>query len=136
MDEDLLDTSVLVVDDSSLNIRVISNIITPLGFKVYTAKSGKKALQFLNKFIPSLIIMDLKMPEMDGFECCQHIKKMSGCSNIPIIIVTGSHDMQDITTAELLGACSYITKPVVADVLIEQLKTFSPFEGLADEVRV
>lgn len=131
MEDNLLETSVLIVDDSSLNIRVISNIISPLGYRVFSAKSGEQALTFLTKRRPSMIIMDLKMPNMDGFECCARIKKIQNSATIPILILSGSNDLHDIHKAQSLGTSGYLTKPVNPEVLIEQLKIYSPFAELS-----
>lgn len=125
MDDDLLETSVLIVDDSAFNIRVLSNIIFPLGYKVFIAKSGKQALNLIGKCCPSLVIMDVAMPEMNGFECFEEMQKDN--AHIPVIFVSGSHDMKDISKAQSLGACSYLTKPVDPNTLTEQLKLYTPF---------
>lgn len=119
--------SVLIVDDSTLNIRFISNVISPLGYKTYVAKTGIQALAVLKKINPSIIIMDVNMPEMDGFDCCQHIKSSADKANIPIIFVSGSHDEKDKEKAIDLGAAAYITKPISVDTLVYLLEENIPF---------
>jgi CheY-like chemotaxis protein len=120
-----LDTNILIIDDSAINIRVVSNIIQPLGCKIFAAKSGPQALNLLTSFKPSLIILDVKMPEMDGFECCKRIKSITSRTDIPIIFLSGSHDEADQLQASNLGAKAYITKPFCADELIDTVKRLS-----------
>jgi CheY-like chemotaxis protein len=125
MEDNNLTSDILIVDDSSINIRVVSNIIQPLGFKVFAAKSAKQALNLLISFKPSLIIMDIHMPDMDGFECCKRIKSIESRNNVPIIFLSGSHDEVDKKKAKALGASAYLTKPFCADQLLDEVKRHS-----------
>lgn len=122
MEDNSLNTDILIIDDSSINIRVVSNIIQPLGCKIFAAKSGLQALNLLTSFKPSLIILDIQMPEMDGFECCKRIKSISKRNDIPIVFLSGSHDEADQEQAAKLGASAYLTKPFCADELIAAVK--------------
>lgn len=121
MDDSSLKTSVLIVDDSSLNIRVVSNIISPLGVSIHTAKNGVHALNFLASHKPSVILMDIRMPNMDGFECCSRIKSTIGRAQIPIIFISGSHDIRDQQKAMDIGALAYLTKPINPEKLIDEI---------------
>ena len=127
MEDDSLTSSVLIVDDSSLNISYISNIIEPMGHQIHIAKSGLQALKLLKTLRPSIIIMDIGMPEMDGFECYQHIKKYKQLAHIPVIFVTGSHDEADKAKAISLGAKAYLTKPVRVTTLESELAQHMPW---------
>ncbi len=122
MEVNSLNTDILIIDDSAINIRVVSSIIQPLGCKVFAAKSGLQALNLLLSFKPSLIILDIQMPEMDGFECCKRIKSITSRTDIPIIFLSGSHDEADQLQAANLGANAYLTKPFCADELIDTVK--------------
>jgi CheY-like chemotaxis protein len=122
MEDNSLNSDILIIDDSSINIRVVSNIIQPLGCKIFAAKSGLQALNLLVSFKPALIILDIQMPEMDGFECCKRIKSLSSRTDIPIIFLSGSHDEADQLQAADLGASAYLTKPFCADELITVVK--------------
>ena len=122
MEDNNSDTNVLIVDDSSINIRIVSRIIQPLGCKVFAAKSSLQALNLLISHKPSLIILDIKMPDMSGFECCKRIKSLTSRADIPIIFLSGSHDAADQLQAEKLGASAYLTKPFCADELINVVK--------------
>tara|TARA_R110000737_G_scaffold113471_2_gene146607 strand:- start:7969 stop:8364 length:396 start_codon:yes stop_codon:yes gene_type:complete len=122
MEDNNFDTNVLIVDDSSINIRVVSKIIQPLGCQVFAAKSSLQALNLLISHKPSLIILDIQMPDMNGFECCERIKSIASRADIPIIFLSGSHDEADQIQAKKLGACAYLTKPFCADELINVVK--------------
>ncbi|MFT5757767.1 MAG: CheY-like chemotaxis protein [Alteromonadaceae bacterium] len=127
MEDDSLTSSVLIVDDSALNVSYISNIIEPLGHDIHIAKNGLQALKSLKTLRPSIIIMDIGMPEMSGFECCQQIKKYKQLANIPIIFLTGSHDEADKEKAFSLGAKAYLTKPVRIKTLENELEKHMPW---------
>jgi len=127
MEDESLSSSVLIVDDSSLNISYMSNIIEPMGHAVHSAKNGLQALKLLKTLQPSIIIMDITMPEMNGFECYQHIKKIKQLVNIPVIFVTGSHDDADKRRALELGAKAYLTKPIRVQTLESELEQYMPW---------
>jgi CheY-like chemotaxis protein len=122
-----LSSEILLVDDSAFNTRYISQVITPLGYKLITAHTGQEALRLLTTGKPNLIIMDIQMPEMDGFECCEQIKKNAAYANIPVIFVTGSHDEKDKAKAMSMGAKAYLTKPINPDILISELEFNMPW---------
>jgi len=127
MEDESLRTSVLIVDDSSLNISYMSNIIEAMGHVVHSAKNGLQALELLKTLQPTMIIMDIAMPEMNGFECYQHINKVKQLVNIPVIFVTGSHDDVDKRRALELGAKAYLTKPVRVQTLESELEQHMPW---------
>lgn len=127
MEDEKLETSVLIVDDSSLNIRVVSNIIAPHGYKIQVAKNGAQALKLLTKFKPTAIIMDIQMPNMSGFECCQRIKSIASRAHIPVIFLSGSHDEKDKKRAMDIGAKAYLTKPIDPELLLSELGCNIPF---------
>ncbi len=118
-------SDILIVDDSSINIRVVSRIIQPLGCQIFAAKSSRQALNLLISHKPALIILDIHMPDMDGFECCRRIKSIVSRADIPILFLSGSHDEADQLQAIELGASAYLTKPFCADELINAVKRFS-----------
>ncbi|WP_286234032.1 response regulator [Thalassotalea sediminis] len=110
--DDQLTSSILIVDDSSTNIRVICNQIKDLGHKIHIAKDGIQALELLTEIKPSMILMDISMPNMDGFECCKRIKQSESRRDIPVLIISGSNDEKDMRRALNVGASAYMTKPI------------------------
>lgn len=114
---------ILVVDDTPANLEVIAEILTGAGYLVATVTNGMRALKWLENYIPDLILLDVKMAELDGFETCQQIKANSKTANIPIIFITIYNDIQKITHAFSLGAVDYIIKPFQELELLARVKT-------------
>ncbi len=107
-----MQSSVLIVDDSKINLRIVAKIIDDLGYKVHAAQSGYEALKLLTQVKPCVILMDINMPNMSGFDCCRRIKKSTSRAKIPIIFMSGSNDPKDMKMAESIGAKAYLTKPL------------------------
>lgn len=122
-------SSILVVDDSKINIRIVSNMVADLGHEVHVAHSGIEALKFLVQIKPSLILMDISMPNMSGFDCCRRIKKSASRANIPIIFMSGSNDPKDIQTAKGLGAKGYLIKPLNQAELKKEIQFNMPWQN-------
>ena len=111
--------NILVVDDLADNLRILSNTLNQQGYKVRCAKDGATALKVARKFIPDLILLDIKMPDMDGYTVCRHLKANSATQNIPVIFLSALDDVLDKVKAFEVGAVDYITKPFqVEEVLI------------------
>ena len=103
---------VLVVDDNPANLQVLSSFLDQSSFEVWATRSGKKAIQRLdNDHLPDLILLDVMMPDMDGFETCKHLKSDPRVQDIPIIFMTALSDTADKVKGLRLGAVDYITKP-------------------------
>ncbi len=102
---------VLVVDDSPTNIDVLSNSLRP-DYIVKAATNGKKALQIaFSDNQPDIILLDIMMPEMDGYEVCERLKSDPATQNIPVIFITAMSETVDEEMGLALGAVDYITKP-------------------------
>ncbi|MDX1523159.1 MAG: response regulator transcription factor [Anaerolineae bacterium] len=101
-------TKILAIDDDPLTLEIIQNGLESKGFQVITAQNGRLGLQKLKQANPDLIILDVTMPEMDGWETCRRIRAKS---NIPIVMLTGSRDKAHIVKGLNLGADDYIVKP-------------------------
>ncbi len=129
MDEEL-QSSILIVDDSIINIRIVSQMITDLGHQIHIAKNGIDALKLLTHIKPSMILLDIKMPKMDGFSCCQRIKKSASRADIPIVFMSGSHDNQDIAKAKALGGKGYLTKPINYSQLRKEIEFNMPWSNV------
>ncbi len=111
--------TVLVVDDDPKALNLISGYISQEGYKPLTATSGAQALSLAKVHRPFAITLDLIMPEMDGFETLQHLKNDPETSDIPVIIVSMSNDGK---TGLTLGAVGYVTKPVIRNDLVKEIK--------------
>ena len=114
--------TILIVDDEPLNIQVLSQALSPW-YRIKAATSGKTALEIATSDDPpDLILLDIKMPEMDGYEVCQQLKKRRSTTNIPIIFITGKTSAEDETRGLELGAMDYITKPFSVPIVMARVR--------------
>lgn len=111
---------ILVVDDSGLNLRVAKEILDPQ-FEVFCVNSGPLALEFLKKKIPDLILMDLHMPQMNGFEVIEFIHKEEEWKDIPIIMLTADNDRDTELRGFQIGVMDFITKPFVNEIMLQRV---------------
>ncbi|MBN1893604.1 response regulator transcription factor [bacterium] len=115
--------NILIIEDEE-DIRELSRYnLEKEGYAVSCADSGEKAVQEIRKQAPDLILLDLMLPGMDGFEICKILKKDDETSGIPIIMVTAKSEEADIVTGLELGAEDYITKPFSPAVLLARVRT-------------
>jgi putative two-component system response regulator len=113
---------VLIVDDEPINLKVLNNILKDL-YKLIFAKSGAEALRLIEKERPDLILLDVMMPEMTGYEVCEQLKQNPLYKTIPVIFVTALNDSVDEAKGLNVGAVDYIAKPVTPAVVKARVKT-------------
>lgn len=106
-----IQASILVVDDMPDNVRLLSTILTAQGYKVRKALNGQRAIATVQEFPPNLILLDVMMPEMNGYEVCEKLKASPTTSSIPVIFLSALDDVLDKVKAFDVGAVDYITKP-------------------------
>lgn len=114
---------ILIVDDNSFNIQVIASILKPYGYSLSFARNGKQAIKMATTKNFDLILLDIMMPEMDGYEVCTNLKNNAVSQNTPIIFITAKVDQNSIIKAFELGGVDYITKPFNANELIARVNT-------------
>lgn len=103
--------SILIVDDTPENLKLLSGMLSAAGYKVHLAPSGKLALRFIESNLPDLILLDIMMPQMDGYEVCQQLKGYDKTANIPVIFISALQEAIDKVKAFSIGGVDYITKP-------------------------
>ncbi len=103
--------SIMIVDDTPANLKLLKEMLNRLEYKVSTFTTGRGALSSLGENIPNIILLDISMPDMDGFEVCRRIKSDPNTQGIPIIFISALNEMKDKVTAFRAGAVDYITKP-------------------------
>lgn len=113
--------AILVVDDSRTNLMVLSEILKSLSFRVITASNGLEALNLVKKEEPDLILLDIVMPDMDGFEVCKILKNHSTHKKIPVIFLTAMNDKEYIIKGFKLGGVDYIVKPFIEEEVIARI---------------
>ncbi|MBD3561608.1 response regulator, partial [Planktothrix sp. FACHB-1355] len=103
--------NILVVDDCPNNLRVLSSILTQNGYIVRKALDGEIAISACQKILPDLILLDIMMPNMDGYQLCQYFKQNEKTRHIPIIFISALDDVLDKVKAFNSGGADYISKP-------------------------
>ena len=117
---------ILIVDDNATNLKVVSESLQSLkdkGATILIAKNGEKALEIANKTIPNIIVLDVNMPEMDGFEVCQLLKENPRTKDIPVIFLTAQTDIESKLKGLRLGGIDYITKPFYKEEVVTRVKS-------------
>ena len=115
--------TIIIIDDVLQNLHILSDILPEHGYDVRPFPSGKLALQAIGHEIPDLILLDVMMPDMDGFEVCQALKSSSDWADIPVIFLSASGDTFDKVKGFQLGAVDYITKPFQIDEVLVRIDT-------------
>jgi len=113
---------ILVVDDTTANLQLLMNILSEQGYTVYPASEGEQALEFVRSTIPDLILLDIKMPGMDGYEVCRRIKSDDRTRSIPIIFISILEDEHEKVEGFQAGAVDYITKPFLPEEVLARIR--------------
>ena len=117
------DACVLIVDDTLKNIQVLGTVLKRKGFNILVAQNGKQALKLAKSSPPDLILLDVMMPEIDGFETCKQLKKGETTKDIPVIFLTAKVEETDIVKGFEMGGVDYITKPFNPSELLARVDT-------------
>lgn len=113
--------TILVVEDKASLTQMLQFLFLSKGLNVQIAFNGKEALEKAGSIVPSLILMDIMMPEMDGFEVLEKLKENPETVNIPVIMLTARKSREDMQKARDLGAVEYITKPFKAVEVVDKV---------------
>ena len=124
---------VLIVDDTPANIQAVAGILKSEGYQLTIATSGQQALDILERIRPDLILLDVMMPELDGFETCQRLKASTLWREIPVIFLTARTEVTDIVRGFEVGAVDYVAKPFNAHELLARVKTHLTLDRLNRE---
>ena len=125
----------LIVDDKAANLDLLREMLTPLDYQIFFATSGANALEIATSAQPDLVLLDVMMPEMDGFETCRRFKEEEPLREIPIIFVTARTDVEDLARGFAAGAVDYITKPLKQPEVLARVATHLQIQGLIAQQR-
>ena len=114
-------TSILIVEDSSTQAKILQRALEKHNFEVHKTKNGKEALEYLNDHVPAIIISDIIMPEMNGYEFCKKIKSDERLKNIPIMLLTTLSEPEDVIKGLESGADNFMTKPYDEQTLMSRI---------------
>ncbi|MCG6186901.1 hybrid sensor histidine kinase/response regulator [Maribellus maritimus] len=132
--EEIIPT-VLIVDDNPNNVKIIALTLRPLSYKLVIATNGKSAIEMVDKTRPDLVLLDVMMPEMDGYETCRIIKSKSENENLPVVFLTALSDKENTVMGFDAGGVDYITKPFNKNELISRVKTHLELKRTQDKLR-
>jgi class 3 adenylate cyclase len=124
---------ILIVDDTPANIQTLTATLKERGYQISVATNGRQALEVLARIRPDLILLDVMMPEMDGFETCRRIKASEQWRQIPVIFLTAKTETADIVKGFELGAVDYVGKPFNAHELLARVNTHLTIDRLHRE---
>src|SRR5690242_161247 len=113
---------ILAVDDSSEMLDILKNLIAGAGYRFYGASNANQCMRLVRDIQPDLILLDIQMPEVDGFELCRQIRALQACQHTPIAFVTARRTTQDVKAGIAAGGNDFITKPFDAKNLLARIE--------------
>ncbi|MEZ5069502.1 MAG: response regulator [Bacteroidales bacterium] len=129
------DIHILVVDDNQENLRVVSNYLREKGYQIALSFNGEGALKLLEENKIDLILLDIMMPGMDGYEVCKRLKADPRFKAIPVIFLTAKTDTDDIVKGFRVGGVDYITKPFKKEELYARVNSHVELKLLRDYLK-
>lgn len=125
---------ILVVDDTTANLQLLTNLLTSQGYAVYPASDGELALEFIRSTLPELILLDIRLPGIDGFEVCRRLKADESTRSIPIIFISALEHEHDKVQGFQAGAVDYITKPFQAEEVLARVRSHLHLRELTEHL--
>jgi len=128
-------TVIMAVDDSSINLNLLKSILEPQGYALKMALNAQSAFDLLKTEKPELILLDVVMPEKDGFEIAIRLKKSPGLKEIPIIFLTALNETKDIVKGFEAGGVDFVTKPFNPPELLARIRTHIELKRAHEEIQ-
>lgn len=125
---------VMVVDDERSGAEALGLLLEQAGYDILLATSGREALRLATETRPDLVLLDVMMPEMDGFATCERLHQLPGLADLPVIFLTGSSERADIAMAFTTGAMDYVHKPCVLEELLARVRTHAELKLARDRL--
>ena len=132
---DLKKADILIVDDIATNLNVLCQALESEGYNVIAAPSGEVALKIATQTPPDLILLDIMMPGIDGFETCRCLKAQPATADVPVIFITARDETQSIIKGLKVGGVDYITKPFRHEEVRARVRTHLTIKQLRDELQ-
>lgn len=124
---------ILIVDDDRLNIRILGSILKAEGYTLAEADSGERALTVYHEFRPNLVLLDVMMPGINGFETCRQIKQTYGDKSAPVIFITAKNESDDVVEGLGAGGVDYLPKPFKAKEVLARIRTHLQNQILSEQ---
>jgi len=131
---DLKEAKVLIVDDNEQNLELLQAYLDDIGCQTIPACDGVEALDLISRDKPDLVLLDVMMPKMSGFEVCRKIKNNPETADLPVIMVTALSELGDIERAVDSGTDDFLSKPINKWELVTRVKTMLKIKNLSDEL--
>lgn len=135
-DSEFSGRKVLVVDDDRLNIRILSGILKSEGYVIAEASSGERALDLYPTFKPNLILLDVMMPGINGYEACREFKKIYADDCAPIVFITAKNEADDVVEGLAAGGADYLAKPFQKKEVVARIRTHLRSQMLAEQQKL
>ena len=130
------DQTIVVVDDTPENLLLLTEMLSEQGYRVRLAPNGKRALASIQKEPPDMILLDILMPEMDGFEVCRQLKNDDLLREIPVIFISALDEVFDKVTAFSVGGVDYIEKPFQVDEVLARVRTHLSLRDMRQQLQI
>jgi LytS/YehU family sensor histidine kinase len=127
---------ILIVDDDPANLDLLSGILTERKYEVRIANSGHRALAAIESSLPDLILLDINMPKMNGYEVCRHLKANPNCQHIPVIFISANDETIDKVQAFAAGGIDYLTKPIQEEEVVARIESQLKIAKLSQELQL
>jgi len=127
---------ILIVDDDRLNVRILTSILKPDGYAIHAAHSGEEALEIYERLQPDLVLLDVIMPGINGFETCRTLRDRHGAMLAPIIFITAKSESDDVVEGLAAGGVDYLPKPFKAREVLARLRTHMQNRLLNEQQRL
>jgi two-component system alkaline phosphatase synthesis response regulator PhoP len=134
LEPDTKESTILVVDDNAQNLELLQAYLEDIDCRTIPAKDGIEALEIMKKSVPDLVLLDVMMPRMSGFEVCRRIKNNPATAAVPVIMVTALNELGDIERAIDSGTDDFLSKPINKLELITRVKTMLKLKHLTDQL--
>ncbi len=127
---------ILVVDDEPEILLLVSKVLEARGHRVSAARDGEEALAAVERDRPDVVVLDLNLPRVDGFEVCRRLKSADATRHLPVVMLTAAYpSVEDAERGVALGAAEYLVKPFVREVLVHNVERLIPVTSLAGPTR-
>lgn len=128
--------NILVVDDTSANLRLLTELLIQNGYEARPAPNGRLALKTVESKLPDLILLDIMMPDLDGYEVCRQLKASERSRDIPVIFISAINETMDKVKAFSIGGVDYITKPFQPEEVLARLKTHLAIRVMQQQLEI
>jgi signal transduction histidine kinase len=128
--------NILVVDDTPANLRLLTELLIQNGYEVRPAPNGRLALKTVESKLPDLILLDIMMPDLDGYEVCRQLKASERSRDIPVIFISAINETMDKVKAFSIGGVDYITKPFQPEEVLARLKTHLAIRVMQQQLEI